>query len=80
MSAGLGRIVDVADIAIYRKKNHKVCEANSGAIAIIDKQGNRTFIPCSCAITRFKKVRGVDIEINGGEVRWKPGTAPPQKA
>lgn len=77
MVAGLGRIVDVADIAKFAKKNHAACMANCGAI-VVWENGKRTYRPCNCAITRFKKVHGHEVEIHGNEVRWKPGTAPPQ--
>src|SRR4051812_28573562 len=77
MSAGLGRIVDVADVAKYRKKDHSPCMQNSGALVVIEN-GKKTYRPCACAVRRFNKKNGHNVEIIGNEVRWKPGTAPPQ--
>lgn len=72
------RSVDVADIVRFRKADHPPCRANQGALVVL-VNGMRTYRPCNCAVTRFKKFHGDRVEILGNDVRWKPGFAPPQR-
>lgn len=72
--SGLGRLVFVADIAPYAKRDCGACYGQGFYVQYL--AGSKVYKPCACATRRFRARCSNLVEISGDEFRWKPGKAP----